>query len=498
MLELRDEFAFVRNDANYADVAKGLQANSVKVVLVRGKRNKGIAGAISETHFLRVCKSGIDPARTQARDKMQTDLLRLRDDTPLADAVQIIEERDPDAILILKPGNKFAGYLSPEDFREIQIAHERLGGKKGSGPSSPPPVKADVSHSLDLGDEFSFVRNDAMFGDAAKALAPSHVKVILVRAKKGKGIAGILTEPEFLKVCATGINPNNTLVRKHMLTDILRIRSDTPLEDAAKIIGEKDPDAVLVLSDLNRFVGYLSPADYNEALELLKKKKAEVFDVPSIKPEIMTRKITTRAIRRMRSPPRIVSIAGDIEPEIALPLPELERHESEADLGINTILREIRRGLGKGQDGPVIWSEDGSEILVHNEFKRDVLRPVPKTIEGGPGRELPLPNCDAMMAIATRGSESHGVHLLQIDGARIESQSEMIHDGDRTISLWPLRSVEEAEGSLRSYLEIVADASSDGALVMLMDAKSAKQRLGQQTWDQLVAAADEYIGVEQG
>jgi hypothetical protein len=58
--------------------------------------------------------------------------------------------------------------------------------------------------------------------------------------------------------------------------------------------------------------------------------------------------------------------------------------------------------------------------------------------------------------------------------------------------------VEEAEGSLRSYLEIVADASSDGALVMLMDAKSAKQRLGQQTWDQLVAAADEYIGVEQG
>ena len=283
MFELTDEFGFVRNDANYAEVAKVLHKNSVKVVLVRGKKNKGIAGAISETHFLRVCSSGINPARTFARDKMQTDILRLREDTPLADAADIVEGRDPDAVIILNSENKFVGYLSPEDFKQIQIAHERLGGKKGSGPSSSPPVKADVSHSLDLGDEFAFVRNDAVFSDASRMLAPEHVKVILVRAKKDKGIAGVLTEPEFLKVCVTGINPNKTLVSKHMLTDILRIRSDTPLEEAAKIIGEKDPDAVLVLSDENKFVGYLSPADYNEALELLKKKKAEVFDVPSLK-----------------------------------------------------------------------------------------------------------------------------------------------------------------------------------------------------------------------
>ena len=79
LLELRDEFGFVRNDANYADVAKAIASSSVKVVLVRGKKNKGVAGAISETHFLKVCASGIDPARTFARDKMQTDLLRLRD-----------------------------------------------------------------------------------------------------------------------------------------------------------------------------------------------------------------------------------------------------------------------------------------------------------------------------------------------------------------------------------------------------------------------------------
>ena len=349
----------MRNDALFADVARCLAPNSVKVVLVRGKRNKGIAGAISETHFLRVCASGIDPARTFARDNMQTNLLRLRDDTPLADAVEIIEERDPDAVLILKPGNKFVGYLSPVDFKQIQDAHERMGGKKGAGPSSPPPVKADVSHSLDLGDEFAFVRNDAVFSDASRMLAPEHVKVILVRAKKDKGIAGALTEPEFLKVCATGINPNKTLVNKHMLTDILRIRSDTPLEEAVKIIGERDPDAVLVLSDENKFVGYLSPADYNEALKLLKKKKAEVFDVPAIKPEITPPPLPP-------PPPSDLELGTKLLDDLVDdPGPQVAKDGDVISITQRGVLKHMAKVLSGGQEAPVIWQEDGSDVLVH-------------------------------------------------------------------------------------------------------------------------------------
>jgi CBS domain-containing protein len=344
LLELRDEFAFVRNDANFADVARSLGQSSVKVILVRGKKNKGVAGAISQTHFLKVCATGIDPVSTLARNQMQTDLLRLRDDTPLDHAVEAIQEKDPDAVLILSGENKFVGYLSPEDFREIQLAQQKLGGKKGKGPAAPPPEKADVSHSLDLGDEFVFVRNDAVFSDASRMLAPVHVKVILVRAKKSKGIAGVLTEPEFLKVCATGINPDKTLVRKHMLTDLLRIRSDTPLEEAVKIIGEKDPDAVLVLNPENKFVGYLSPADYNEALELLKKKKIEVFDVPSIKPEI--------------APPPPPPPSPPLKEEILL-------IDDVLNVSQKNVVEHLAQILSEGKDGPVIWQEDGSDVLVH-------------------------------------------------------------------------------------------------------------------------------------
>jgi len=358
LLELRDEFAFVRNDANFADVGRSLGQTSVKVILVRGKKNKGVAGVISQTHFLKVCATGINPVSTLARNQMQTDLLRLRDDTPLDHAVEAIQEKDPDAVLILSGENKFVGYLSPEDFRQLKLTSGtkgRMGKAAEKVIAAAQDTPQDVSHSLDLGDEFAFIRNDAVFSDASRILTPVHVKVVLVRAKKGKGIAGVLTEPEFLKVCATGINPDKTLVSKHMLTDLLRIRSDTPLEEAVKIIGEKDPDAVLVLNAEKKFVGYLSPADYNEAIELLKKKKIEVFDVPAIKPEI--------APPPPPPPPALETTLLDelIEEESDL------AHTIEDDIisvDASSITAHIRNLISKDSTD-VVWSEDGSEVVVH-------------------------------------------------------------------------------------------------------------------------------------
>ena len=101
------------------------------------------------------------------------------------------------------------------------------------------------------------------------------------------------------------------------------------------------------------------------------------------------------------------------------------------------------------------------------------------------------------MAIATRGGfEGHGVRQLHLEGARIVHDSALMRQGDQTISLWPLSSVDKIEGSLSSYLELSSGASNDGALVMLMDAKDAKQRLNQKTWNTLFELSDEYSGVE--
>ena len=120
-LNLKDEFGMVAADSLISDVARGLHATSVKVVLVRAMKDKGIRGVITQQHFLKDCATGIDPAKTFARDKMQTDILRIRSDTPIEEAVKIIGEKDPDAVIILDAKGKAHGYLSPADYRQLSL-----------------------------------------------------------------------------------------------------------------------------------------------------------------------------------------------------------------------------------------------------------------------------------------------------------------------------------------------------------------------------------------
>lgn len=50
---------------------------------------------------------------------MKTNLLRLRENTPLDIALDTIREREPDGVIVLDQENVFVGFLSPSDFREL-------------------------------------------------------------------------------------------------------------------------------------------------------------------------------------------------------------------------------------------------------------------------------------------------------------------------------------------------------------------------------------------
>ena len=295
---------------------------------------------------------------------------------------------------------------------------------------------------LNLKDEFGMVAADSLISDVARGLHATSVKVVLVRAMKDKGIRGVITQQHFLKVCATGIDPAKTFARDKMQTDILRIRSDTPIEEAVKIIGEKEPDAVIIVDAKGKARGYLSPADYRQL-------KA-------------TSDSSNRAVL-------FESDSGDEEAE-------------ELSSGATDLSSLV----------------DYDPTLVSTEtVDKDVLKLIYTRKKGDAGDSMLLPNQDSIMAIATRGGfEGHGVRQLHLEGARIVNNSALMRQGDQTISLWPLSSVDKFEGSLRSYLELAPGASNDGALVMLMDAKNAKQRLNQKTWNTLIEISDEYTGVE--
>jgi predicted transcriptional regulator len=339
-LNIRDEFVFVRNDSIYSDVARVLIPNDKSIVLIRGKGKKGIIGVIPHTHFLEICSKGINPSKLLARDEMLTNILRLKDSTPIDEAASIIRQKKPDAVLILSDAGEFCGYLSPNDIRELT--------DKLSEPVSEEEVDLDgiISSELDITDEFALLPFDAALCDVAAKLFRSNTNIVLIRGKKGKGIVGAISETKFLEICAKGTDPLKALARKHMQTNLLRLRNDTPLRDAIQIVDEKNPDAVLVLSPSNRFVGYLSPQDHRRAVQILTDQGRETLDI------------------------------GDIKPIISLPPTSIRDIQGSSDeLSIAVLIEKLRNGLGSGEVGPVVWQEDGSEILVHNETVRARTQP---------------------------------------------------------------------------------------------------------------------------
>ena len=50
---------------------------------------------------------------------MRTNLLRLSINTPIDVAIEAIEDRTPDGVLVLNTDKSFAGFLSPDDYRSL-------------------------------------------------------------------------------------------------------------------------------------------------------------------------------------------------------------------------------------------------------------------------------------------------------------------------------------------------------------------------------------------
>ena len=118
-VDLRDEFRNVSTKDNLEKVALLLRRPSVQFVLAQTKK-KGIEGVLSVQHILSVFAEGKNPEKELVRKHMRTNLLRLSIDTPIDVAIEAVEERKPDGVLVLNLDGAFAGFLSPDDYRSLQ------------------------------------------------------------------------------------------------------------------------------------------------------------------------------------------------------------------------------------------------------------------------------------------------------------------------------------------------------------------------------------------
>ena len=117
---------------------------------------------------------------------------------------------------------------------------------------------------LELKDEFALLSHNSVLSDVSKALTPVKNSAALIRSPKGKGIAGIIKAQVLLSALKQGEDPLTFKASKIMSTNLLRLRSDTPIEIAIEKITELRPDAVLIIDAEGVFAGYLSAEDFRE------------------------------------------------------------------------------------------------------------------------------------------------------------------------------------------------------------------------------------------
>ena len=118
VVNIRDSFSLIPYRGSLATAAAMLHSKQIKAVLIQGKK-KGIVGVVREVEFLDACAKGADSDRALARDYSSNNIIRIRDDTPVGEAMSIIEKYDPHAVIILGEKSRFLGYVSPEDIRGI-------------------------------------------------------------------------------------------------------------------------------------------------------------------------------------------------------------------------------------------------------------------------------------------------------------------------------------------------------------------------------------------
>lgn len=104
------------------------------------------------------------------------------------------------------------------------------------------------------------VRPDATLREAAKKMRSFDVGLLPV--VEGARVVGMLTDRDIaVRAVAEGRDPNSTLAREVMTTDVVYCDPDEDVRQAAKLMSEKQIRRLLLLDRERRLVGIVSLGD---------------------------------------------------------------------------------------------------------------------------------------------------------------------------------------------------------------------------------------------
>lgn len=125
---------------------------------------------------------------------------------------------------------------------------------------------------LTLDDEHMTVGTHDTLQEAAKRLltVPGGILVVLDDDQKVKGVIG---QRQLIKALSDGVDANKAVCHQHMEMDFMLVERSDQLKKVLADIQTRSPQAVVAVDEHGELVGYFSPGDYQEAVQLVQNLK---------------------------------------------------------------------------------------------------------------------------------------------------------------------------------------------------------------------------------
>jgi len=121
---------------------------------------------------------------------------------------------------------------------------------------------------LTLDDEHMTVGVSDTLQEAAKRLLTISGGIVVV-LDDDQRVKGVLGQRQLIKALSEGVEAASAQCHEHMEMDFMQVELKDSIKGVLADIKTRSPQAVVAVDENQEFVGYFSPGDYQEAVQLV-------------------------------------------------------------------------------------------------------------------------------------------------------------------------------------------------------------------------------------
>ncbi len=121
---------------------------------------------------------------------------------------------------------------------------------------------------LNLEDEHTTIGIDDTLQEAALRLLTTSGGILVV-LDDDQRVKGVIGQRQLIKALSEGVDATESHCHGHMEMDFMKVHLKDSLKNVLKDIKTRTPQAVVAVDENEEFVGYFSPSDYQDAVDLV-------------------------------------------------------------------------------------------------------------------------------------------------------------------------------------------------------------------------------------